>query len=196
MQLALEQTQGSIPTADVTQRWNSDHADRFRTMHRIADGDEVERTWRVLRAPDRVTVVQVSGMRMLAYRFLRAHDTGALAGRWPRNAGEAERDGARLGGESMRRIGGETRRWEWNKRGRGPSVGYRCQPLSVDASPDTSRFSPGRQKRDRQMSDQSVSRVDFRAPDPARRSLPEGRGWVGRLPADCRCGRGGRHGTL
>jgi len=78
MRLALEQTQGGIPQADVTQRWDPDRADRFRTLHRMADGDEVKRTWRVTRTPDRVIARQVSAMRMLEYRFLRGRHRGTL----------------------------------------------------------------------------------------------------------------------
>lgn len=78
MRLALEQTQGGIPKADVTQRWDPGRADKFRTFHRMADGDEVKRTWRVTRTPDRVIVRQVSAMRMLEYRFLRGRHRGTL----------------------------------------------------------------------------------------------------------------------
>lgn len=81
MRLAIRQTQGGIPEANV--RWSTEgEADAganapFFARYRLPGGSTIERQWQTRREADRLVVFEESGMRRLLYRF-RIGDGGAL----------------------------------------------------------------------------------------------------------------------
>jgi hypothetical protein len=82
MRLALTQTQGGIPEADVTFDSLEDVDDDmpvagFRSQHRLPGDLEMTRRWASTTVRDSVVVYQRSAWRTLAYRFARRPD-GAL----------------------------------------------------------------------------------------------------------------------
>jgi hypothetical protein len=72
LRLGLKQTQGGIPDADVVQMADPRGGASMQTVHQMADGSTVRRSWRVSRNQQRVVVRQHSPMRTLEFEFLRA----------------------------------------------------------------------------------------------------------------------------
>jgi hypothetical protein len=72
LRLGLKQTQGGIPDADVVQMADPQGRASMQTVHQMADGSNVHRSWRVSRNQQRVVVRQHSPMRTLEFEFLRA----------------------------------------------------------------------------------------------------------------------------
>ena len=67
MRLAIRQTQGGIPQADVEMRPAG--VDAFQTTHRLPGGRTMARTWQTHRDADRLIVAESSPLRRLVYRF-------------------------------------------------------------------------------------------------------------------------------
>ena len=67
MRLAIRQTQGGIPEADVEMRPAADGA--FQTIHRLPGGRTMARTWQSHQDADRLIVAESSPLRRLIYRF-------------------------------------------------------------------------------------------------------------------------------
>ena len=68
MRLALQQTQGGVPSADFTEASGPDGG--FTTVHAMPDGAEATLSWEVTRPDDEHLVArQVTPLRTLTYRY-------------------------------------------------------------------------------------------------------------------------------